>query len=128
MDENIKEIDDLEDFLLYIKSESFKVFLRKMLTISKDLYNTEDQIFITEKEKDFIEKRLDDYEILYDIERYVLDGENNTLYIYKEDTVNIIMRIANDMVSNFLNNLVEENILEMCWDPNNNEFMWRMKG
>lgn len=124
MEEELKEIDDIEDFLLYIKTESFKVFLTKMLSVSIDIYK-DDEVVFAESEARFIEERLDDLEVLKDIERYVIDA-NEKLYIHKEDAVMVIASIANDMLSKFLNNLVDLGILQMCWDPKNNEFLWRL--
>lgn len=124
MEEELKEIDDIEDFLLYIKTESFKVFLTKMLSVSIDIYK-DDEVVFAESEARFIEERLDDLEVLKDIERYIIDA-NEKLYIHKEDAVMVIASIANDMLSKFLNNLVDLGILQMCWDPKNNEFLWRL--
>ena len=126
MEEELKEIDDLEDFLLYVKTEAFKVFLVKMISVSVDIYKDDDVVF-KETEAEFIEKRLDDLEILKDLERYIIDGENEKLYIYREDAVMSIASIANDMLGKFLNNLVDADVLQMCWDSNNDEFIWRTK-
>lgn len=54
MEEELKEIDDIEDFLLYIKTESFKVFLTKMLSVSIDIYK-DDEVVFAESEARFIE-------------------------------------------------------------------------
>ena len=125
-DDDLKQIEDLENFLIFLKIKSFKVFLTKMFGVWKEIYEADD-ICIKHKDVEWIKDRLDDIELLKDVENFILSDEDQNLFITDEDYTSLVLSVSNDMVGSFLNKLVDDGLLEMCWDPKIDEFIWRSK-
>jgi hypothetical protein len=47
--------------------------------------------------------------------------------IFKEDIEKIIKNVYKELVEKILNKLVDEGILEMCWDCDKMEVIWKKK-
>jgi hypothetical protein len=47
--------------------------------------------------------------------------------IYEDDIERIIKVLYKDLVEKILNKLVDDGILEMCWDDSKMEIIWRKK-
>jgi len=47
--------------------------------------------------------------------------------IFQEDIEKAIKTLYKELVEKVLNKLVDEGILEMCWDPEKMEILWKKK-
>ena len=102
---------DLKKFMTKIKHEAMKTFLVTF-----------------ENATEFIEKYNEDlltYDIInHECQRYLL-FDKNKYYIYKGDIERLVKQVYKQLVEQVLNKLVDEGKLELCWDKEEMNFIWR---
>jgi hypothetical protein len=106
-------IDNLPNFIHNIKKEAIKTFL---------LSYKESDVFINKYDSNL----LSDNDIEYEMKPYLI-VKNYYYYINYEQIENILKAVYQQLVYKILNKLVEEGILEMCWDVPLMNFIWRKK-
>lgn len=117
---HILEIDNLENFILWIREQSYTLAIRH---IGHLFFN--DQM---KYENEIIDDEIDDEEVFIELFPNLIEDESiaNKYYITSKDAAGVIKNIANKFLYNFINQLVDCNILEMCWDKNREDFIWRL--
>jgi hypothetical protein len=122
----ICKIVNMEGFVEYVRKMSWQEF---SLKVSKRFSDKKD-IKKIELDTDDIgdDEDLPLAIIMSELRRFVFYGEDKEPFILKSNIHDIIKTLANHIIAKFLGRLVDQNILEMCWDPKFNEFIWRVKG
>ena len=119
-------INDLRLFKKDIKDQVLDKFKSK---ISKYLPKEEDDVkSLLNKlnlRDDYITPKILDYEI----NKFVITDEynKNKAFINKNDIPRLITSLTNEIICKHLNLLVDTGIMEMCWDSDKFEFIWRPK-
>jgi hypothetical protein len=109
-------IHNINYFRNYVKKEATNTFL---VSFSKS--------------KEFIElyeeSLLTDDLVKIECNKHIFINPDNSedLLIFNEDIEKIIKALYKELVEKILNKLVDDGILEMCWDAEKMEIIWRKK-
>ena len=117
------EIIDLDDFILWIKQQSFTLAL---IQLGKNFFNEPEKYIDTWDASDSDE--ISDDDIFEELIPYLYPDENNIdkFYMLSADAQTILGEVTNRLIYIFLNQLVDAGSLEMCWNKESNDFMWRV--
>lgn len=121
--ESLLRIKNLEAFKEDIRD---KVRVQVRSKLSKYLKDEESSIL----EKIDIDGQGIPEDILeYEVDKFVLVDEfdPNRGYINKHDVSLLITSLKNEIICRHLNELVDNDIMEMCWNKDKCEFIWRPK-
>ena len=111
--DELKTIRNLEGFIGRVKIEALSTF---MITYQKS------SKFIEKYDEDFLSRDI----IEYESKRFLLYNEELQAYnIYKGDIERVIKAVYKELVEQVLNKLVDEGELELCWDAEEKNFLWR---
>jgi len=121
----ICKITNMEGFVDYLKKKSWQEF---SLKVAKHFKDKKDIKKIELDTDDIGDEDLPHDVIMFELRRFVFYGaDSKEPYILKYNIEDIVKTLANHIISKFLGRLVDQNILEMCWDSKFNEFIWRVK-
>lgn len=123
------EITDMEGFYKSLTNEAFsdsamlvgKSFFRKT---KKDM-GVFKKLIIDDKEKLIPKENF----ILHEIEKCVFSTaeHTNSTFIMPSDMEYVIEKIANEITYNIMSHLTEKDVLEMCYSPDTEDVIWRIK-
>lgn len=108
-----QKIDNIDLFNIQLKKDAIRTFLISYKDSVDFLAKYNDDL-LTYKDIEFASKR---FIILLD----------NEYYIDKEDVNLLIKELYNQLVFKVLSKLVDEGKLELCWDDERLDFIWRKK-
>jgi len=111
--ETLQKIDNLPEFIHDIKKEAIKTFL---------ISYKDSEVFINKYDK----KLLSDNDVEIEMRPYLI-VKKYEYYIDSEQIDSLLKDVYQQLVFKILNKLVDENVLEMCWDADLMNFMWRKK-
>jgi hypothetical protein len=119
---HVIQINDLEEFILWMKEQACKLAVSH---IGNLFFQDSDKY--SNKEIDIEEYDITDDDILLEAFDILIEDTNDATkyYAVSKDVSSIIGNITNKIIYNIMNDLVDRNILEMCWDGDKNDFMWR---
>lgn len=110
---SLYHIDNLEEFKQKIRSDAIEIFLLSY-----------------KESKHFIEKYNDQLisidDVQCELKNYIFI-KNNEYYIDNEQIENVTRSVYQQLVFKILSKLVDDGILEMCWDSEMASFIWRKK-
>ena len=124
--ETLYRIKDLHDFKDHIKTQVWKKFKVKI----SDYFEVDNDDVSSIVNKEEVDESYVSLEVLeYEVEKFVVVDEwnKNRGYIMKSDIARLITSLTNEIISKHLNKLVDKGTLEMCWDNEKYEFVWRPK-
>ena len=113
MIETFQRIDNLPEFIHNIKKEAIKTFL---------LSYKDSEVFISKYNTGLIK----DDDVEFEMRPYLV-VKNYGYYIDSEKIETLLKDVYQQLVYKILNKLVDEGILEMCWDQDLMNFVWRKK-
>lgn len=119
-------INDLRLFKKDIKEQVLNKFKTKLSKYLPD--EEEDVTSLLNKIKlkgDYITPNI----LNYEIEKFVVIDEynKNKGFINKNDIPRLVTSLTNEIICRHLNLLVDTGIMDMCWDSEKYEFIWRPK-
>lgn len=121
----ICKITNMEGFVEYVKKrawENFTIKVARHFSDKKDIKKIE---LDTDDIGDDEDLPLD--VIMYELRRFVFYGNEKETFILKHNIEDIIKSLANHIIAKFMGRLVDQGVLDMCWDSKFNEFIWRPK-
>ena len=123
------EITDLEGFYKSLIEEAFK---ESALLVGKSFFkrNKKD---ITSFKKHVIDKKSihvpNDDMVLNEIEKRIFSTKErrDSYFILPKDMEFVIEKLSNEITYKIMSHLTDEEILEMCFSPETNDFIWRIR-
>jgi hypothetical protein len=123
------EITDMEGFYKSLTTEAFsdsalivgKSFFRKnkkdMKIFKRFIIDDKDKLMPT-----------DEY-IIDELEKYIFSTSEHvgSSFIMPNDMEYVIGKISNQITYNIMSHLTDNDILEMCFSPTTQDFIWRVK-
>lgn len=128
-DLSICKIIDMEGFLKFLKDKSFEQFTHKIQKyIGKEIKVNLKSI----KQDELMPKSVIELEInKFFWNGLEVDGEEtgnkDDVFIMKSHIEDTVKTLSNEIIYKFLAKLVDHGTLEMCWDSDFNQFIWRNK-
>ena len=122
-EETIFAIKDVVAFKEYIRTQVWKKFQGKI----HNFFDEESASLLQKQNIDVPDIPVDILD--YEIDRFILidDNDDNKGIILKRDIKRLITSLTNEVISYHLNKMVDAGIMEMCWDSERYEFIWRPK-
>jgi hypothetical protein len=111
--DTFQRIDNLPAFIHEIKKEAIKTFL---------LSYKNSEVFLNKYDN----KLLSDRDVEFELRPYLVI-KNHCYYIDYEQIDTLLKVVYQQLVFKILNKLVDDGILEMCWDSLTMNFIWRKK-
>ncbi len=108
----MKCLDNIPDFILYIRKE---VLLTFKLSYKKS------KMFLDKYDKSL----LTDDDIEYELSQFI-SVKNNMYYIDNEHVEILLKIVYQQLVYKIINILVDDGILQMCWDSDKMDFVWSL--
>jgi hypothetical protein len=119
IEDDIQYILNIEIFTNIVLDQSWDLFVDKCLTNIPAEFNGK----YTKEEKCInISQDIIDSEI----EKFVIidERESNKGFILKDNVFRLLHSLSNEMISRYLNDLVDSGELNLCWDSKKHEFIW----
>lgn len=117
-------INNIDLFKTYIKKQVWDRFKFKMFDyIIPEENNVKSILHRKEIDDKLLPERILDSEI----DKFIIldEHDNSKGFIMMIDINRLILSLTNEIISKHLNIMVDEGIMEMCWDKNRCEFIWR---
>ena len=111
MKNTLQVIDDLEEFKFSIRNNVFKTFLLTFLKSNTLLKHYDEDLLTT----DIIDFWTNQY----------IKRKKSIYYIYDSDVIKLEKEIYTEFVEIVLGKLVDDGILEMCWDSDIGSVVWK---
>lgn len=122
-DAPVIEIVDLNEFISWLRQQSLNLAL---MQIGKNFFDDPQKyvgIWEDPDDEDLSEDDVFDEIIPY---LFVDDNDQDKFYLLSKDAQKALGEVTNKLIYVFLNELVDEGVLEMCWNDETNDFMWRV--
>lgn len=130
--EEIFEIGDLEQFILYIRLVSY---CNMELSINKETVDKKEELLddLIEDSMDIIDSQM--LEDLYSFDKVYeklgdyLETDNITesMFITSKNFTNVVKSISFDIIMELFSEMEKDGKVELCWDKNKNDFVYRPK-
>jgi hypothetical protein len=128
-DLSICKIIDMDGFIKFLKDKSFEQFTHKIKKyIGKEIKVNLKSI----KQDDLMPTAV----IMLEVNKFFWNGlevdgnevgNKNDVFIMKYHIEDTVKTLSNEIIYKFLAKLVDAGTLEMCWDTDFNQFIWRNK-
>lgn len=117
------EIVDIYEFVSWIRNKSLTL---ARIQIGKNFFGDPKKYIERWEEPD--EDDLSEEYVFDELVPFLHPDEKDRkkFYILALDAQKILGIIANKLLYTFLSQLVDEGVLEMCWNSKSNDFMWRV--
>ncbi len=111
--DSLCKIENISEFLEQIKKEALETFLVSYKHSSD---------FIKKYNKNLISNN----DVMYELKGYIIN-KNNEWFIESCHIDNVIKEVYKYLVYKIMSKLVDEGVLELCWDNEAMNFIWRKK-
>lgn len=118
---SVIEIADIDEFVDWVRAQALSFAVKR---IGKSFFNDEskyDNIWDFPEEED-----LSPDEVLNEIDKVVVIEEQDKMLILTKDVEFALGNVTNLLLQRLLGKLVDAEVLEMCWNPETEDFMWRV--
>lgn len=116
------EIINIDDFISWMRQQSLTLAL---IQIGRNFFRDPGK-YIGQWEYPE-QSDLPDEEVFDEMVPYLFsDNDEDRFYMMSKDAHNILQSVTNRLIYMLLNNLVDNGVLEMCWNTKTNDFMWRV--
>lgn len=128
-DLSICKIIDMEGFIKFLKDKSFEQFTNKI----KKYIGKEIKVNLKSVKQDEL---MPTNIVILEVKQFFwngseIEGEDSKnkddIFIMKSHIEDTVKALSNEIIYKFLSNLVNDGILEMCWDSDFNQFIWRSR-
>lgn len=118
---SVIEIEDIDEFVDWVRKQALSFALER---IGKSFFKEEskyDGLWEFPEEED-----LSSDEVLNEIDKVVVVEDQSKMLILTRDVERALGNVTNLLLQRLLGKLVDIGVLEMCWNPETEDFMWRV--
>jgi hypothetical protein len=123
------EITDMDGFYKSLTNEAFS---ESAILVGKKFFRR------TKKDMETFKKLVIDYKeklvpkdefIIHEIEKclFTTAEHGNSTYIMPNDMEYVIEKVSNEITYNIMSHLTKNDVLEMCYSPESEDVIWRIK-
>ena len=123
--QSVIKIPDVDSFIIWLRKQALRFALTQ---IGKNFFD-DPEMYIDEWDNyDPDQEDLTDDDVVEELSQvlYVEKGAKGDFYIKSQDASDLIGNLTGKLIYVFLNHLVDDGVLEMCWNSETDNFMWRV--
>jgi hypothetical protein len=113
MKDTLQVIEDITEFKISVRNNVFKTFLLSFI---------HNEFFLDQYEESLLTEQIVDYWV-----KQFVKEEHGHFAIYDSKLIKLEKALYKDFVEAIMGKLVDDGFLQMCWDTDLNQIIWKKK-